>query len=147
MLAAKPGAIPFAFSEVLDAYDGAVVVLAECADCSAAGILELLDWDDAGPRRIFRYGALAPATAAQFREKAGRATCKLDQRLLEIEALLSVREPTSLLVALSVHDRSVLAAARVDAGERIPTGPWRDVLFASDDDAWFRRLGLEKRSV
>ena len=147
LLAARPGDAPIVFTEVLDAYDGAVVVLVGCPVCDATGILELLDWDDAGPRRIFRYGAVAPATAAQFIEKAGRPTCKLDQRLLEIEALLSVREPTSLLVALSVPDRTLLAAARVEGGERIPTGAWRDALPAVDDEAWFRRLGLEKRSV
>ena len=147
LLGAGPGPAPFREREILDFYDGMTVGIVECSECGATYVFDLLDWDGHLERRIFRVAAIAPEIVVAFETRAGRATCKLDQARLEIEALLSQRAPTAALVAYEIRDKRVLAVAALEASESVPTERWADVLPPGSDAHWFERLGLEKDAL
>lgn len=142
--AAEPGAPPFEVREVVEDYDGLAVGLVACRRCGATAALELLDWDARLERRIFRMAAIPRAVVDAFEAKGGRASCKLDQAALEIEALLAQRGPTEALVGYAPRERQLLALAWLAPGEKVPTAPWRECLPAAADTGWFERLGLAK---
>ena len=147
LLRTGPGPAPFREREILDDYDGMTVGIVECSECGATCVFDLLDWDGHLERRIFHVAAIAPEIVVAFETRAGRATCKLEQARLEIEALLSQRAATSALVAYEIHDKRVLAVAALEAGESIPSERWADALPPAGDARWFERLGLEKGAL
>ena len=141
-LGAGPGPAPFREREIVDYYDGMTVGIVECLECGATSVLDMLDWDAQLERRIFRVAAIAPEIVHAYETKGGRATCKPDQALLEIEALLSQRGPTVALLAFEIHDKRVRRSAdERAAGSRpecpgVPVSGRREIAPASRRGRW-----------
>jgi hypothetical protein len=140
---AESGSRPFRERLILDDYDGMTVGILSCVSCDATYALELLDWDQRLRRRIFRLATIPNEIVTRYEAKGGRATCKLEIGRLELEALLSQREPTCALVALDMDEPAWLGFAEI-ATEPVPTGVWGDVVASVEDGRWFERLGLSK---
>jgi len=115
-----------------------------CRACLAPGWIEGLDQTPDRSVRVFALAGLREADASLYLRNQKSGSCDVRRSRAELEALVACAGPFERLIAWSVRDERILAAAALPLHLTWPAGGWTERLPALQDGSWFARLGLDK---
>ena len=116
--------------------------MVRCARCDEAGLVELVDWSDAGRLRVYALAGIAPDAVALWRRDLARGSCDLARRERETEALVASAGPPTRLVARDNATGAVVRTVAWPRGARMPIAPWPERVGRTRDPRWRAALGL-----
>jgi len=132
LAALAPAQLPIDPADILDWYDGPISAVVRCTRCGGAGILELIDCDQAAGTRGFTLAGLEPEAFAVYRRNVDRGSCDPARLARETAALYACAGPVERLVTLRASDGAVLQAGPAPAGFHLPDATREQRLSARD---------------
>jgi hypothetical protein len=136
--------LPIESADVLEWFDGPVVAVVRCRDCTGAGLVAMLDWNASHTVRVFGLAAFELQVLAVFLRNTRNGSCDVSRLGRERYALLSSAGPAERLVAIDVAANEVRAVAPYPREGGLPTEPLEERLPRGDDEQWFKLAGLSK---
>ncbi len=130
-----PGPYPFDSVLVLDDHLGPTDWLVRCRTCTAAYLLEMLDWD--GPQRLYRMRLPERDAVAGLIRDLERGSCDLNRAGAQAQHFSLNSQPLPVLALLDLRAGTLLALLDVPPEEKLPGASWRELPC---DGEWIRRF-------